>query len=30
MEQKKQEKKIIFSEVIDNSISGFALVITFM
>ena len=28
--KKKKEKKIIFSEVIDNSISGFALVITFI
>lgn len=30
MEQKKKEKKVTFSEEIDNSISGFALVITFI
>lgn len=30
MEQKKKEKKATFSEEIDNSISGFALVITFI
>ena len=30
MEQKKKEKKVAFSEEIDNSISGFALVITFI
>lgn len=28
MEQKKKEKKVTFSQEIDNSISGFALVIT--
>lgn len=30
MEQKKKENKVTFSEEIDNSISGFALVITFI
>ena len=30
MKQKKEETKIIFSEEIDNSISGFSLVMTFI
>lgn len=30
MEQKKKQKKVTFSEEIDSSISGFALVITFI